>query len=308
MRIKAFHHVRFGVTDLDRTQSFASDFGLHLARRDGDRLWMRSGGGDAFCYYAETGARAFTGLGFLVESMDDLDEAVRLHGAGPIRALEGPGGGSAVTLEGPEGIRVDLVHGITEAAAQPSPPEMRLNFPGSIVRLKDPQHGREMAPPKLFRLGHIGMYVQSFATCAEWFQRVLGLKISDTIHNGDPEQRIVGFLRLDRGDDYVDHHTLFLAQFGKTDCHHISFEVADFEAQFMAHRWLESRGWTPNWGVGRHPLGSHVFDVWFDPDGYRFETFSDTDMVNAGHAAGNHDVHHAQMDLWSSESPQRYFE
>ena len=308
MRIRALHHVHFSVTDLSRTEDFARDFGLHVARRDEGQLWLRTGGGDAYCYRATRDDRAFHGLGFLVEGEDDLAEAVRDHGASPIRSLDGPGGGRGVTLAGPEGLMIDLVHDIAGDAQLPSPAAMRLNVPGAITRLATPQQRRDLAPPKLFRLGHIGLYVRSFADCATWFQDVLRLRISDTIHDGDPAQRIVGFFRVDRGTEHVDHHSLFLAQFGKTDCHHISFEVADFEAQFMAHRWLGSRGWTPNWGVGRHPLGSHVFDVWFDPDGYRFETFSDTDMVNDAHVPGNHDVHHAQMDLWSSDSPKRYFE
>lgn len=308
MRILGFHHVRFGVTDLDATERFATDFGLKAVERRNGALYMRTDGGEAYSYVAEPSpTRQFLGMAFTVESLADLEEAVREHGATPIAALDAPGGGQGVRLTDPEGLSVWLITGVAEDAPGARKSALSLNVPGARTRFNAAQATRELAPAQLFRLGHIGLYVQDFATMAAWYSKVLGLKVSDTLHTGDPAAKIVGFFRIDRGEAWVDHHTVFLAQFGKTDCHHISFEIEDFEAQFMAHRWLESRGWTPNWGVGRHPLGSHVFDVWFDPDKYRFETFSDTDLVNHDHVAGNHDVHHAQMDLWSSESPERYF-
>jgi hypothetical protein len=66
---------------------------------------------------------------------------------------------------------------------------------------------------------------------------------------------------------------------GRADCHHVSFEVQDSEAH-----------------------------VWRDPSGYRFETYSDTDLCDASQPAELHDVKDAQMDLWSNETPDRYFQ
>jgi catechol 2,3-dioxygenase-like lactoylglutathione lyase family enzyme len=308
LKVVSLHHVRFAVTDLARTEAFATDFGLKRVSGDQDTLVMRTSGGDSFCYVAERAeARGFRGLAFTVASKSDLEEAVERHGASPLRKLETPGGGWGVTLIDPEGLQIDLVTGVEEVTATASHKPLSLNIPAQRARLHEAQSFREMEPATLFRLGHIGLYVKDLATMADWYCNVLGLLISDTMHTGNPSEQIVGFFRVDAGDKLVDHHTLFLAQFGKTDCHHISFEVQDFEAQFMAHRWLQSRGWEANWGVGRHPLGSHVFDVWFDPDHYRFETFSDTDVVDASKEAVTHDVHHSQMDMWSSDSPERYF-
>lgn len=308
MRIVGFHHVRFGVTDLATTERFASDFGLKTVETRNGLLYMATGGGDAYAYVAEQSeTRRFAGMAFTVESLEDLKEAVEKHGATPIEPSDAPGGGVSVRLTDPEGQSIWLLHGVSESVPAPRQPSLNLNVPGDRKRYNAAQATRELGPANLFRLGHIGLYVKDFSTMAAWYEDVLGLRASDTMHTGDPENKIVGFFRIDRGETWVDHHTVFLAQWGKTDCHHISFEIEDFEAQFIAHRWLESRGWKPNWGVGRHPLGSHVFDVWFDPDNYRFETFSDTDLVNEHHEGGNHDVHHQQMDLWSSDTPERYF-
>lgn len=311
MKVTGLHHVRFTVADIEKTKAFAQDFGLKVVRQTDQRLFMRSSGGDAFCYVAEQGAKpGFQGLAFTVADRSDLEEAVALYGAGPVEPLDTPGGGWGTTLSDPEGLRIDLVTGIS--ASHPREADIApvaLNFPDSKVRMHTAQNSPALGPACLFRLGHVGVYVQDYARMAQWYQAVLGMKVSDTLHvPGQPDQKIVGFLRVDLGTELVDHHTLFFGQFGKTDCHHISFEAQDFEAQFVAHRWLTSKGWEANWGVGRHPLGSHVFDVWFDPDRYRWESFSDTDVVDGDKVPGNFDIHHSQIDIWSAESPERYFQ
>jgi catechol 2,3-dioxygenase-like lactoylglutathione lyase family enzyme len=310
MKVTGLHHVRFAVTDIGKTAAFALDFGLKTVSQDETQLIMRTSGGDAFCYIAELAAeRAFQGMAFTVAQKTDLEEAVERHGASAIRRLETPGGGWGVTLTDPEGLRIDLVTGVTALAREISREPVSLNFPDQKSRIRSAQSTPNLGPATLFRLGHIGLYVKDFAIMTAWYQDVLGLRISDTLHAPhQPEAKIVGFLRVDRGAELVDHHTLFFGQFGKTDCHHISFESQDFEAQFVAHRWLATRGWEANWGVGRHPLGSHVFDVWFDPDRYRWESFSDTDVVDGDKVPGNFDIHDSQMDFWSSDSPERYFQ
>jgi len=270
---------------------------------------MRTSGGDAFCYEARTGtANAFEGLAFAADNEDELSRAVAEQGASPIRELETPGGGRAVTLRDPDGFQVDLVTGIGRVEAAPHGTELEHNSPGARVRFGRSQTSRALGPAHLYRLGHVGLFVTDFRRSAEWYRRVLGLIPSDVYHvPGNPQAQIVGFLRLDRGSEWVDHHVLALMQAPKADCHHISFEVQDFEAQFTAHRFLAGRGHEPIWGVGRHPHGSHVFDVWRAPDRYRFETFSDTDLLNAESPTRLHDIRNVQMDAWSSDPPDRYF-
>jgi catechol 2,3-dioxygenase-like lactoylglutathione lyase family enzyme len=309
MRLKSIHHVSFAVTDLAQTRRFAEDFGLITVSHDGDRLFMRTAGGDAWSYTAvQAEARGFFGLGFAVEDESDLREAVEQHGATPIRELTSPGGGLAVTLTNPDGLAIDLVTGVAEHEPTLPTSYLRINSPGERTRYTDPQVHSTLGPATLYRLGHVGLFVKDFATTAAWYETVLGMKRSDTMHvPGQPEKFIGGFFRIDRGKEWVDHHALFLGNRGSSDAHHISFEAKDYEAQFRAHRYLEKQGWELNWGVGRHPLGSHVFDVWFDPDRYRFESFSDTDLVNCDHVPGHYDAKTQELDMWSSDTPERYF-
>jgi catechol 2,3-dioxygenase-like lactoylglutathione lyase family enzyme len=311
MRIKSPHHVKFQVPDLDKTESFAQDFGLLTVERTEQQLIMRTGGGDAFAYIAEKAEKPkFIGAAFEVESKSDLESAISEHGASEIRELTTPGGGHAVTLIDPNGIEIDLVYAIERVASESTYPPLEMNFPGHYPRDGRFEPKRPMAPAKLFRLGHLALYVPSFAESLEWYQRVLGLIPSDIYHvPGIPKAQIVGFLRLDRGDDLVDHHCFALMQNEEEiGCHHISFEAQDFEAQAMSHRFLESKEYELVWGVGRHPQGSHIFDVWRDPDRNRFETFSDTDRMKASDGTQIYDISEVDMDIWSSDPPDRYFE
>jgi catechol 2,3-dioxygenase-like lactoylglutathione lyase family enzyme len=312
MRIKSPHHVRFQVPDLDKTETFAQDFGLLTVERTEQRLVMRTGGGDAFAYSAEKGDEAkFLGLAFEVEGKSDLESAISEHGASPIRELTTPGGGLAVTLIDPNGFEIDLVYGIERVNPEEAYKHLEMNAPGQYSRDGRFEPKRNLGPAKLFRLGHVGLFIPSFAETLPFYKEVLGLIPSDIYHvPGMPQAEIVGFVRLDRGEELVDHHVISLmqSQTGEAACHHISFEAQDFEAQFMTHRYLESKDYELVWGVGRHPHGSHIFDVWRDPDRNRFETFSDTDRLKASDGTRVHDISQVEIDIWRSDPPDRYFE
>lgn len=308
MPLKSLHHVIFEVPDLEATRRFAEDFGLEVVTQDNDCLYMRTGSGDSWCYMARLGEKAkFIAMGFMVDGKSDLEAAVTQHGATPIIELDSPGGGLGVTLKGPEDFHVNLITGVQEASHREPAPHLRINAPGAVTRFATPQPVRPLGPAKLFRLGHLGLYVKDYELVSSWFQDVLGLRFSDTLHPGNPAVTIGAFMRIPRGEEWVDHHAVGVFRAGKSDLHHISFEVQDYEAQFRTHRWLQKQGWDLSWGVGRHALGSHVFDTWFDPNRYRFETFSDTDVVNDEHQTGHHDMHESDLDVWSSDPPDRYF-
>ena len=309
MKLKGLHHVRFEVCDLDRLEVFASDFGLVCAEHTSDRLVMRTSGGDECAYVAVKGDQdSLTGLAFEVEDRASLDEAVATLGASPVVALDLPGGGECVSLTDPDGNQVLLVYGVSRRCAGDPYPELVINTPFSKQRFGRNQAPRERGPARLWRLGHIGLFVKSFAASTKWYAEKLGLIGSDIYHiPGKPQAKIVGFFRLDRGDDYVDHHVVAFMQDERGGCHHISFETQDFEAQQRTHRYLGSKDYEPIWGVGRHPHGSHVFDVWRSPDGARFETFSDTDLFRAPDGTKVHDISTIVMDEWTDDGPERYF-
>ena len=61
----------------------------------------------------------------------------------------------------------------------------------------------------------------NFEKTLGWYRETLGLRCSDDVY-ADEKNNIVGsFNRLDRGDDYVDHHAFFCIRgdkAGSTTC------------------------------------------------------------------------------------------
>lgn len=89
------------------------------------------------------------------------------------------------------------------------------------------------------------------------------------------------FSRLDRGDELVDHHCFFFFEGPKAHIHHSSFETHDFDTQVLGHDWLRHKGYENLWGVGRHIMGSQIFDYWYDPDKFVLEHYVDGDLLDA---------------------------
>jgi catechol 2,3-dioxygenase-like lactoylglutathione lyase family enzyme len=141
-----------------------------------------------------------------------------------------------------------------------------------------------------------------------WFRERLGMIPSDYLCVPGDEGRVIGtFLRCDRGEQFVDHHSLLVLQADKAGVHHCSFEVQDLDAIMAAHDYLLERGYRPDVGVGRHLLGSQIFDYWRDPCDFRIEHYTDGDVVNSLHVpqkfAGSAD----QTTQWGAKPSPEFF-
>ena len=87
-------------------------------------------------------------------------------------------------------------------------------------------------------------------------------------------------MRCDRGEEYTDHHTLLCVGVGAAGFDHAAFEVEDIDAVMLGHDHLKQAGYEHHAGIGRHVLGSQVFDYWKDPHGFTLEHFTDGDLIN----------------------------
>lgn len=308
MGLKAVHHIHLCSRDVDGTLAFARDFGLVPVALDGGIHYLRGAGSQPYLVSVERAdASGMGALAFEVDAEQDLENAVRNLGATPIRPLARPGGGVGVSLRDPDGNVVELVHGVAMREPDVLTGQIVLNQATDKPRRGVFQTKTPAGPPQLVRLGHVGIFTTNMAAMHEWYTKVLGLLASDLAWAGAPQNRVAGFYRLDRGAEFVDHHSVALFGLGRKGIHHLSFEVQNPEVQFTSHRWLASRSYESIWGVGRHPKGSHVFDVWRDPAGFRFETFSDTDLLNASMATDEFPIESMQMDLWIDRSFEPYF-
>jgi catechol 2,3-dioxygenase-like lactoylglutathione lyase family enzyme len=279
IRIEDIAYVRFTAPDLPRMRGFLEAFGLHVTAQDERRLFARGAGPAPVLHVTELGEPGFAGLGLRAASLEDLHALADTEGA-EVTPFDAPGGGQVVTLHDPDGHRVEVV------AGQAALPEAPLPAPGDWNSVRERRRVREVkrtarGPSHVVRLGHCVLNVSDFRASERWYKGRFGFITSDEVALA-PDLSVGAFLRCDRGETPTDHHTLFIVQGPHgPGFNHAAFEVADLDDLMAGHDQLSAAGFTPEWGVGRHVLGSQVFDYWRDPWGHTVEHWTDGDLLTA---------------------------
>ncbi len=295
----------FDRPDLARSEEFLKDFGLRGVTSANGHLFFRGTDTSPFCYVVRRAPKArFVGFGLRVESVRDLESLARLPGASPVEPLSWPGGGYCVHLTDPSGFRVDAV--AEQASTQPLPHRaaLPLNSVDATARVNGTQR-LENAPPDIIRLGHLVLEVADYqATCA-WYTRHFGFIPSDVLvlPDGSPA---VAFMRLNLGNTPADHHTLALAQGFAPMYSHSAFELIDADAVGMGQRVLRERHRKHAWGIGRHILGSQIFDYWEDPWADKHEHYCDGDLFTEDQPTGFHPATREGMWQWGEPMPRSF--
>ena len=259
-------YARLRSPDLDVQEEFLTDFGMTRDVRTPTALYMR--GSDPFhhLHVTEKGEPGFIGMAWYAKSEDDLKELAKLPGASGVEHMDEPGGGKRVRLKEPNGYTIEVVHGLAKVGplkvarqAVNSGPEP-LNRAGDLMRIKK-------GPSSVKRIAHGVMGTPKNNETVKWFRDMLGLVCSDDIYAGPKENVIASFNRCDNGDEFVDHHAFFCMRADRAGLNHFSFEVQDIDDVFMGHEYLVSKKkYEHMWGIGRHLLGSQVYDYWADSD------------------------------------------
>ncbi|KAE8384592.1 Glyoxalase/Bleomycin resistance protein/Dihydroxybiphenyl dioxygenase [Aspergillus alliaceus] len=305
IRLVKLSHMRYQHPDLNGITTFLQDFGMEVVKRTDDGVWYRGYGTDPYVYYAQQGERKFLGGAFEVESYQDLERAAQLPTGGEIQELpDAPGGGQMVTLTDPEGFPVNLIYG--QVPAGPVEYRMRIivNTESDKPRVRRFQRFKP-GPAAVHKLGHFGLCVQRFEEMVNFYTSNFNIVPSDFLHVEQEGQRknVALFAHIDRGADYVDHHSFFLSANETSHVHHCSFEVHDFDTQNLGHQWLADKGYTSVWGVGRHILGSQLFDYWWDTTGNMVEHYADGDLINEETPIGYGPAGDESLAVWGPEVP-----
>jgi hypothetical protein len=157
------------------------------------------------------------------------------------------------------------------------------------------------------RIAHGVMMTPKFDETLAWFREALGFVCSDDVYAGEKEHLIGSFNRCDRGDTFVDHHVFFCLRHEKTGLKHISFEVPDIDDVAMGHDYLTQAGkYEHMWGIGRHVLGSQVYDYWADPWGRVHEHWADSDRLNLANGSNLVGVEEALVSQWGEAPPAKF--
>ncbi len=291
--------------DLDLATKFLTDFGLRVVKKSEDQLYLRGTASSPFCYVVNRAPKArFVGLGLSVASVEDLRKLSALPGASGVENSDAPGGGRRVRLVDPAGFRVDAVAGQTPSETLPHRSPIKFNAPDDIIRVDKTQRPPPL-PPEIVKLGHVLLEVPNYQAVSAWYTQNFGFIPSDicVLPDGSPAAT---FFRLDLGDIPADHHTLAMTIHFQAGFGHCAFEVVDADAVGMGQRVLQNRGWRHSWGVGRHILGSQIFDYWEDPFAAKHEHYCDGDVFTSKCPTEIHAVSREAMAQWGPPMPKSF--
>jgi catechol 2,3-dioxygenase-like lactoylglutathione lyase family enzyme len=301
-RATALDHVSLETPDLDAAARFYEDFGLTTATRDEGTLRLRAADGAPCVLALERGPRArLRAIALRVDDAIALRPLASLPEASPVEPR--PGGGMQVRLVGPEGLHVVAISGVSAAAARPRRTALAHNGVDDKPRVGRPIRVPH-APSAVARIGHAIVDTPRPAATVLWLMRTFGMIASDVQTLGDVPA--VTFLRCDRGPTPTDHHTIAVALGVRVGLGHVAFEVEDLDEVGAGAAWLESRGHVRAWGIGRHLLGSQIFDYWRAPDGTLVEHYADGDLLDASAPTGFSPFAGSSLLQWGPRPPRGF--
>jgi catechol 2,3-dioxygenase-like lactoylglutathione lyase family enzyme len=273
--------LEFEKPDLTRAEAFSSAFGFSTALRTADELYLRGTDSGSPCVLIRRGPRSrFVGAAYTAQEQSDVLRLAEVTGT-RIRALPESLGGVAVDLVDPSGVTVRVVADAHQLEALPAQIPQQLNFGHELARINTTQRPRR-EPTRVQRLGHVVLQTTKYREALDWYLDHLGMIVSDFLYYPGRRDRgaVMSFIRCDRGQTPADHHTLAMALGPSNRYVHSAYQVSDIDAMGAGGRYLAELGYHRAWGIGRHILGSQIFDYWRDPDGFMVEHFSDGDMFD----------------------------
>jgi catechol-2,3-dioxygenase len=249
--------VDIAIPDLILAERFYTTvWGLEVAARQDDKVYLRATGRDPHVLVLHPGpAAAVLSVTFRTSSLDDLPRlsaAVSAAGGTVVCAIATvlePGGGTAVTVETPQGYVLRFIHGdAANAAGGP-----RKDFP--------------------HRLSHVNLNCVDVAATRRFFEEALGFKLTD-------RSKAMAFLRCNN-----DHHAVVLADSGVNGLNHIAFMMPDLESVMRGAGRMIDHGYPIGWGVGRHGPGNNIFAYFVDPFGLVVEYTAEVLQVDNSYVA-----------------------
>lgn len=216
---------------------------------------------------------------------------------------------SGITLE-------DATAGLAEAGETPERVEVPLRGPG--LRLSDPDGNRIVLVERALpddrrpavarftdqlpayhprRLQHFNYLTADAPRLAGWYERVLGLGISDWIGEG------AVWMHCDR-----DHHVVAFLDKGYSHIHHLAFELSDWGEMRVALDHLGQHRRPLAWGPGRHTMAQNLFAYCRMVEEEIFvELFCDMEQLEPDHEPRHFPDDPHASNAWGILPPRSYF-
>ena len=210
--------------DLDKQEEFLTAFGMVRADRTKNALYMRGTDAPHHLHVTELGEPKYVGIAFHAGSVEDLEKLSRVEGASKVENIDEPGGGKRVRLTDPDGFQVEVVHGMAACCRKSRCSRPKVNIGEDKTQRRNALYykGVERGPSHVKRIGHFVVHTPQFEKTLGWYREMLGFRCSDEVYVDSKDNIIGSFNRLDRGDDFVDHHAFFCIRSDKAGLNHLS--------------------------------------------------------------------------------------
>ena len=110
-------YVRFELTEFEAQKKYLNHFGMMLAHEDENSIFFRGTGTSPYIYVATKGEEnKYIGSAYKANDYSDLEALAKEFNVEIVEITE-PGGGHKVTVIDPDGIEVEVCHGMKEAEA-----------------------------------------------------------------------------------------------------------------------------------------------------------------------------------------------
>ncbi|MDB5572012.1 MAG: bleomycin resistance protein [Hyphomicrobiales bacterium] len=270
IQVKRLGHATFSTPDLARQIDYWTHvMGLSLVESDGKRAFFATKLGQEAIALEQGGDAEMHRLSFQIAPGRDLSEIERSLTAKGIaserRTDISPGVREAVTFLDPKGTLIEVY---SEYEFQ-----KRDKSEGGVSPLK---------------FGHVASRVQDVQKMTEFYQEVLGFRVSDWM-----------------GDHFVfmrcgpDHHTVNFVRYETPRLHHIAFEVKDWGEIHRTCEVLAKNEVQLVWGPLRHIVGHNVAAYHRNPDDLRVECFCEMDLMK------DEELGYWEPRPWHEEMPLR---
>lgn len=294
MRVDGLLHYGLQVPELGQGKDFYSDFGLAVVEQ-ANHLVVRCDGRDQDqALLLEGPDKRLHHVAFAVPAGSLPEFQRHLEGLG-IALEDAPAGGP----DGGLWFRDSEGNAVNVREQEPAPPRLAVpvnsNFAGDYRR-DNVAYWTEVAPAtRPRRLGHMLIFTSDLSRSQDFYERALGLRLSDRITG------VAVFMNSGPGD----HHVFGFVQSTHPGLHHSSWEVANIDELAIGAQVMADKGHTTAWGLGRHTIGSNLFHYIRDPWGSWIEYFADIDQIRDGWVANDWDVPPA---VWCPLMPHEFIE
>ena len=231
IKVKRISHATFETPDLPRLIDYYTGVvGLVPLAKEMDRVLFVSRLGNLSVILRRGTAARLAHIAFQVAPQDDLREQAKvLSGFGiasDIGSSPLPGIPQVLTFTDPKGTIIEIFS------------EARAAAPVSEPSAVGP-----------FKLGHIAYMLPDIHPLVEFYQRVLGFRVSDW------QEDFFCFMRCG-----ADHHTINFATGKSSRMHHMAFELKDWAHVQTACDHLGRKDVPIIWGPGRHGISHNILD------------------------------------------------